>query len=161
VAFLVLHGYLLKTVWNPNLLAGDPKQTGAAAMLGLLESTEDRIPEMLLKNSKTDKRMLKSFDLEPHSSNAPFPGGARGPQYRAPSFPTHPEASILPPDQNIYNGNCHCGAVMYAVKTKPLEEQKVMKCNCSLCSRVCLSSPLPLSNLKLTNTERRPLDLSL
>jgi hypothetical protein len=125
VAFLVLRGHLLKTVWNPNLLAGDPKQTRAAAILSLLESTEDRIQEMLLKNSKTGKRMLKSFDLEPHSSNAPFPGGARDPQYRATPFPTYPD---------------HYSS--------------------TLCSRVCLSSPLPLPNLKLTNTERRPLDLS-
>ena len=51
MAFLVMHGNLLKTVWNPNLLAGDAKPTRAAAMLSLLESTEDRIREMLMKNN--------------------------------------------------------------------------------------------------------------
>jgi hypothetical protein len=59
MAFLVLHGHLLKTIWNPNLLAGDPKQTRTAAMLSLLESTEDRIREMLLKNGKIGKKIVK------------------------------------------------------------------------------------------------------
>ena len=38
----------------------------------------------------------------------------------------------------VYEGNCHCGAVRYRVLTRPLEEVKVMSCNCSLCSRVRL-----------------------
>jgi hypothetical protein len=36
----------------------------------------------------------------------------------------------------VYDGNCHCGAVTYRVKTKQLTETEVMSCNCSLCSRV-------------------------
>jgi hypothetical protein len=36
----------------------------------------------------------------------------------------------------VYSGACHCVAVTYAVKTKSLDEQKVLECNCSLCSRV-------------------------
>ena len=59
MAFLVLYAHLLKTVWNPNLLAGDPKQTRTAAMLSLLESTEDKIREMLLKNGKLGKKTAK------------------------------------------------------------------------------------------------------
>jgi len=75
MAFLVLHGHLLKTVWNPNLLAGDPKQTRAAATLSLLESTEDRIREMLLKNSKTGKKTAKD---NKHGQNNSSQKGERG-----------------------------------------------------------------------------------
>jgi hypothetical protein len=75
MAFLVLHGHLLKTVWNPNLLAGDPKQTRAAAMLSLLQSTEDRIREMLLKNSKTGKKTAKD---NKHGQNNSSQKGERG-----------------------------------------------------------------------------------
>jgi hypothetical protein len=75
MAFLVLHGHLLKTVWNPNLLAGDPKQTRVAAMLSLLQSTEDRIREMLLKNSKTGKKIAKD---NKHGQNNSSQKGERG-----------------------------------------------------------------------------------
>jgi hypothetical protein len=61
MAFLVMHGNLLKTVWNPNLLAGDARQTRAAAMLSLLEATEDRIREMLLKSNG---RAVKKGELK-------------------------------------------------------------------------------------------------
>jgi len=80
-------------------------------------------------------RMLKSFDFEINSGKERFPGAARDPPYQPPPFPKHPDADNLLSGLKIYNGNCHCGAVTYAVKTKPLEEQKVLCCNCSLCSR--------------------------
>jgi hypothetical protein len=80
MAFLVLHGHLLKTVWNPHLLAGDPKQTRAAAMLSLLESTEDRIREMLLKNSKIGKKTAK--DNKPPQKNS-FPKRRKREKYAA------------------------------------------------------------------------------
>ena len=51
MAFLVMHGNLVKTIWNPNLLAGEARTTRSAALLSLLEGTEDRIRDMLLKNS--------------------------------------------------------------------------------------------------------------
>ena len=91
--------------------------------------------------------MLKSFneyfEANKHD-NPPINYADVEPLYQTPSFPAHPDAGTLPADQKIYNGNCHCGAVTYAVKTTPLEEQKVMNCNCSLCSRVrsLLQSPL-------------------
>ena len=69
MAFLVMHGNLLKTVWNPNLLAGDAKKTRAAAMLSLLESTEDRIREMLLKNNKPGKKTAKENKQEQKTSS--------------------------------------------------------------------------------------------
>lgn len=34
-----------------------------------------------------------------------------------------------------YDGNCHCGLVRYTVKMAPLESQKVMRCNCSICTK--------------------------
>ena len=37
-------------------------------------------------------------------------------------------------DEKLHNGSCHCGAVNYTVKLKPIEE--VMSCNCSWCARV-------------------------
>jgi hypothetical protein len=75
MAFLVLHAHLLKTVWNPNLLAGDPKQTRTAAMLSLLESTEDKIREMLLKNGKISKKIAKD---NKHCHKNSSPKGERG-----------------------------------------------------------------------------------
>jgi hypothetical protein len=70
MAFLVMHGNLLKTVWNPNLLAGDAKRTRAAAMLSLLESTEDRIRDMLLKNNKSGKKATKETRQQQKFSSA-------------------------------------------------------------------------------------------
>lgn len=51
----------VKTVWNPNLLAGDARQTRAAAMLSLLEATEDGTREMLLKSNG---RTVKNGELK-------------------------------------------------------------------------------------------------
>ena len=67
MAFLVMHGNLLKTVWNPNLLAGDARQTRAAAMLSLLEATEDRIREMLLKSNGRAVKKGESKDSKQSS----------------------------------------------------------------------------------------------
>jgi len=36
----------------------------------------------------------------------------------------------------LYTGNCHCGDVSIAVKTKPIPEIEVKQDNCSICSRV-------------------------
>jgi hypothetical protein len=87
--------------------------------------------------------MLKNFNEylnENKHDNAPFNFATVEPKYQPPPFPSHPDADRLQSDERIYNGNCHCGAVAYAVKTKSLEEQKVMCCNCSSCSRVRLPS---------------------
>ena len=72
MAFLVMHGNLLKTVWNPNLLAGDAKPTRAAAMLSLLESTEDKIRDMLMKhNNKTAKKNDKDTNKQRPKTSSP------------------------------------------------------------------------------------------
>ncbi|PMD46638.1 hypothetical protein L207DRAFT_577485 [Hyaloscypha variabilis F] len=72
-------------------------------------------------------RMLKNFNEylnENKHDNAPFNFATVEPKYQPPPFPSHPDADRLQSDERIYNGNCHCGAVAYAVKTKSLEEQK-------------------------------------
>jgi hypothetical protein len=39
-------------------------------------------------------------------------------------------------DAQTYNALCHCGTVQYTVTlSPPLTEQKVVECNCSICSR--------------------------
>jgi len=71
MAFLVMHGNLLKTVWNPNLLAGDARPTRAAAMLSLLEATEDRIRDMLLKSNFSKPSSKKSGKGDNNSKQRP------------------------------------------------------------------------------------------
>ncbi|KAH8601541.1 Mss4-like protein [Bisporella sp. PMI_857] len=59
------------------------------------------------------------------------------PKYQPPT--TFPSLELTSDDTNqgltLYHGNCHCKAVTYTVKTKPFPDNKVMSCNCSLCSR--------------------------
>lgn len=39
-------------------------------------------------------------------------------------------------DAQTYNALCHCGTVQYTVTlSPPLANQKVVECNCSICSR--------------------------
>jgi hypothetical protein len=41
-----------------------------------------------------------------------------------------------PSDAQTYDALCHCGAVQYTVTlSPPLAKQKVVECNCSICSR--------------------------
>lgn len=36
-----------------------------------------------------------------------------------------------------YNASCHCGYIRFAVTlSPPLEEQRVLDCNCSICRRM-------------------------
>lgn len=66
-----------------------------------------------------------------------FDGATKlGSPYQPPNPTSQPKDS--PEDgKKLYNGNCHCGNTSYNVKTKSFTdpEQKVMNCNCSLCSR--------------------------
>ena len=52
-----------------------------------------------------------------------------------PTKPTGIEFDKLEPGLKIYDGSCHCGAVTFKVKTRPLEEQTALDCNCSICVR--------------------------
>lgn len=41
-----------------------------------------------------------------------------------------------PSDSQTYSAICHCGTVQYTVTlSPPLAKQKVVECNCSICSR--------------------------
>lgn len=79
-----------------------------------------------------------------------YPGADLPPHYQAPSFPSAAPLGELAAGEKIYHGNCHCKAVRYSVKTKSLDEVEVVRCNCSLCERVCL--PSPLSSFPSTTT---------
>ena len=79
-------------------------------------------------------RMLKDVDVE-SISKKDFDGATLlGSKYEPPSIPDW--EGEVEEGLKIYNGNCHCGAVSYRLKSKPLEEFEIMSCNCSLCSRV-------------------------
>lgn len=86
----------------------------------------------------------------------PFKGADLDPPYQPPK-PSHG-----PRDGEdgleIYDGNCHCGAVSYIVQSKPLNDIGVLSCNCSLCSRVRLFPFLLRLKLRI-QSEWRPLDL--
>lgn len=84
--------------------------------------------------------MLQNIVLDSLKTQ-PYAGSDLSPYYTPPIFPpseeTEKRLNVTNEDgMRIYNGSCHCGAVMYSVLTKPLEEQEVMCCNCSSCSRV-------------------------
>jgi hypothetical protein len=79
--------------------------------------------------------MLKDADFDSLEVEK-FNGGDLEPKYQSPQLPAW--EGEVEDGFKIYQGSCHCGAVTYAVKTKPLNETKVLSCNCSLCSRVRL-----------------------
>ncbi|KAF7352351.1 GFA domain-containing protein [Mycena venus] len=61
----------------------------------------------------------------------PTDGAALEPVYHAPeSLTTGP----VPEGTTVYNGNCHCGAVTYAL-LNPEKISRVVECNCSICWR--------------------------
>ena len=39
-------------------------------------------------------------------------------------------------DLRLYTGSCHCGALTFALKSKPLDEVELKEDNCSICVRV-------------------------
>jgi hypothetical protein len=95
-----------------------------------------------LKNPQV--RMLKDIDLSALEIKKST-GADREPKYIPPTIP--PYVGDVEEDFRVYNGNCHCGAVTYTAKLKPLKG--VTSCNCSLCSRV--RSP-PILLLPLTSS---------
>ena len=103
-------------------------------------------------------RTLRDFDvwaIDPYPNpNPPMDGAAHLPVYVPPKFPgpdirNEAEKGEL----ELYTGNCHCGAVIVAVKSKPISEIHVNEDDCSICIRVCLFRLLslhvrPLSTLQ-------------
>ena len=65
-----------------------------------------------------------------------YDGAKLEPSYQAPKPSNHVAKASGEGDLEVYEGSCHCGAVVYTVKTKPLTEAEVTFCNCSICGRV-------------------------
>lgn len=92
--------------------------------------------EMMAINLRT----LRDFDvwaIDPYPNpTPPRDGASHPPVYVPPKFPgpdirTEAEKGEL----ELYIGNCHCGAVMVAVKSKPISEIEVNEDDCSICIR--------------------------
>lgn len=64
LAFLVKQDNLAKAISDPGSLASEPKPTRSAAMLSLLEATEQRIADLLIRNNSM---------REPTKKNPPEP----------------------------------------------------------------------------------------
>ena len=78
-------------------------------------------------------------------------GISRLPDYVHPILSDLPGAedylATIPGDGKILVGSCHCQAVKFAVKAKPLESAKINDCACSICLGVSRSiSPLGLNS---------------
>ena len=100
------------------------------------------VPRCMLTKCKA--RLLQSVDLKPlqktkHEGPSGEEHGSKympPSTYPAPSTAKNVETSIPDAKLDTFHGNCHCGAVAYTMVSKPLNERKVISCNCSLCYRV-------------------------
>ncbi len=78
-----------------------------------------------------------------------FDGAALQPAYEPPGAEAYPTLKAeVGEREKLYHGSCHCGAVTYTVKHKPLEEGEVNSCNCSSCGKV---SAARFASLDLTD----------
>jgi hypothetical protein len=76
---------------------------------------------------------LNTWELE----KTPFDGAAMAPAHETPKY-TSPEPSANVEGGQLYTGSCHCGAVMLALKSKPIDKtytERIAVCNCSICER--------------------------
>lgn len=92
--------------------------------------------------------MLDNVDWQSMDSDE-YPGADLPPHYEPPIFPSAAALGDIAEGEKMYHGNCHCKIVRYTVKTQNLDQQDVMRCNCSLCSRVG-GACLERRNCKLT-----------
>lgn len=105
-------------------------------------------PIPVSQTNSSQARMLRDIDLD-KLELVKMTGSEFGEKYQPPAFPPIEETEKKlgkneGDGMKVYHGNCHCKAVTFSVLTKPLEEQEIMSCNCSSCSRACLPSPFPL-----------------
>ena len=70
--------------------------------------------------------------------NPRYDGAKLEPSYQAPKASSHVAKDDGEGEVEVYEGCCHCGAVTYTLKTKPLNQAEVTFCNCSICGRVCV-----------------------
>ena len=83
-------------------------------------------------------RSFKEIDLDTLNVKR-IDGAAIHPAFEPPGAQDYPTLkSEVGEGMKLYHGSCHCGAVTYTVKHKPLEEVEVTSCNCSWCARVRL-----------------------
>jgi len=78
-------------------------------------------------------RALENIDLSTLKIQN-YNGSATDPQYVQPPL-LSPKNLTASPGTELHNGNCHCGAIRYVTKTKPLSSTAVISCNCSICAR--------------------------
>ncbi|KAF8182130.1 Mss4-like protein [Mycena galopus ATCC 62051] len=77
-------------------------------------------------------RTLEDVDFESLQTHV-FDGAALLPG-QIPQVPEPVDAGPMPEGTTVYNGNCHCGAVAYALSS-PVKVTKATSCNCSICWR--------------------------
>lgn len=65
-----------------------------------------------------------------------YDGSALEPAYQPPKSLGRTSKASGEQKQEIYEGNCHCGAVTLTVETTPLSETGVCSCDCTICVKV-------------------------
>jgi hypothetical protein len=96
----------------------------------------------MLVLTQSQARSLEDIDVEP-LPRKPWDGWKKGTPY-APEFgqrvewkkPEGKDEEKTEDDLVTYYGNCHCGKIRYALRSKNLDDMEVMQCNCSMCGKV-------------------------
>lgn len=92
--------------------------------------------------------MLENVDLSELEVRK-FSGADTSPKYQPQhAAPASPPDSLIMPDPvseemsvtQRYTGNCHCGQFKFSLDMPDLKSASVKTCECSICTRVCLSS---------------------
>lgn len=92
--------------------------------------------------TQSQARSLEDIDVE-LLPRKPWDGWKKGTPY-APEFgqqvewkkPEGKDGEKTEDDLTTYHGNCHCGKIRYALRSKDLYDMEVMQCNCSMCGKV-------------------------
>lgn len=96
----------------------------------------------MLVLTQSQARSLEDIDVEP-LPRRPWDGWKKGTPY-APEFgqqvewkkPEGKDEEQTEDNLVTYYGNCHCGKIRYALRSKNLYDMAVMQCNCSMCGKV-------------------------
>lgn len=96
----------------------------------------------MLVLTQSQARSLEDIDVE-SLPRRPWDGWKKGTPY-APEFgqrvewkkPEGKDEEKTEDDLVTYYGNCHCGKIRYALRSKNLDDLEVMQCNCSMCGKV-------------------------
>lgn len=93
--------------------------------------------KIILAKPPPQVRTLHDVDIS-QLKTKPFNGAALEPAWEPPSAPHTPKDND---GEKTYLGSCQCKAVTFSVKSPEIKE--VTECNCSICSRVCISHTIP------------------